>query len=112
MARTAWRWPGDGAAERWRGDRARVVAALQAAPEADLRRHYLQCAFASNERLLAPEESILCVLVADALLQRAFAGDFAALIAWYQRNREPALAEAALSASPVHVKSTKKPKNR
>ena len=83
---------GDGAARSWRGDRARVVAALQAAPETDLRRHYLHCAFASNERLLAPEESILCVLVADALLQRAFAGDFAALIAWYQGNRQPALA--------------------
>ena len=71
--------------------RTRVVAHLQATPEAELRRHYLHCAHTSNARLLTPDESVLCVLVADVLLQRAFAGDFAALVAWYQGHREPAV---------------------
>ena len=74
------------------GERHRVLTELHATPEAQLRRHYLRCAQASNERLLAPDEAILCVLVADVLMQRAFGGDFSALITWYQHNREAALA--------------------
>ena len=83
---------GDLEPESSRVERTRVVAQLQATSEAELRRHYLHCAHASNARLLMPDESVLCVLVADVLLQRAFAGDFAALVAWYQQHREPAAA--------------------
>ena len=73
-------------------ERNHLVAVLHATPEAQLRRQYLQCAHASNQRLLAPDEAILCVLVADVLMQRAFGGDFSALISWYQHHRDAALA--------------------
>ena len=44
----------------------------------------------SQTHLLRRAAAVLCVLLADTLMHRAFDGDFAALIAWYQRNREPA----------------------
>jgi hypothetical protein len=69
--------------------RAQLVTQLQGMPEDRLRQMYLRCAHISNERLLDPDEAVLCVVTADVLLARAFAGDFAALIAWYQRNRDP-----------------------
>ena len=75
-----------------RVERTRVVAQLLATPEAELRRHYLHCAHTSNTRLLTPDESVLCVLVADVLLQRAFAGDHRAMAAWAASQRDPHLA--------------------
>src|SRR5262245_35379748 len=46
----------------WHTERTHFVAQLQATPDTELRRTYLHCADVSNDRLLTPDESILCVL--------------------------------------------------
>ena len=74
--------------------RSAIVAQLAAVPANDLRHVYLACARESSDRLLEPGEAVICSMVADALLAREFNGDFQALIAWWQTQRDAPLAMA------------------
>ena len=74
--------------------RSEIVAQLAAVPANELRRVYLACARESSDRLLEPGEAVVCAMVADTLLAREFNGDFHALIAWWQAQRDVPLAMA------------------
>ena len=74
--------------------RALRLAAAQAKPavtteerirgmtDADLKRLYLRCAQASEQRRLSTDEITACSVGQDTLLSRVFAGRFEALLAW------------------------------
>ena len=72
--------------------RSQVAAELAEVPTTQLRRVYLACAHESNRRLLEPGEAMVCTMVGDTLLARDFDGDFNALLAWWQANRDAPIA--------------------
>jgi hypothetical protein len=59
-----------------------------------LKADYLACDRAASTRVLSFGEAAHCSTVSEALLQRGFGRDFAALLAWWRTERE---ATAALS---------------
>ena len=70
-----------------------VVAQLATVSDKELRRESLRCAHDSSAQRMTPGEGHACSMIADALLYTSFNGDFAALVAWWQANRNSALAE-------------------
>ncbi|HTN49007.1 MAG TPA: hypothetical protein VMK32_06220 [Burkholderiaceae bacterium] len=54
--------------------------------EADLKRLYLRCAHASEQRRLDPDEIKACSVGWNALLARVFDGSFEAMLAWYEQE--------------------------
>lgn len=74
-------------ASAW-GDRERVLAHFERAAETDLKELYLLCDRVSRRRLLAQDEAAYCLIAADVLKARSFAGDFDALLAWWRLHRD------------------------
>ena len=58
----------------------------------ELRQVYLAWHTSRAERVLEPGEAVVCTMVGDTLLAREFKGDFSALIAWWQANRDAPIA--------------------
>jgi hypothetical protein len=55
---------------------------LRQLPDEDLKKRYLACSHASEQRTLAPADVRACSVVYDALLTRTFRGSYEALRAW------------------------------
>ena len=55
---------------------------------AELKRQYLACDRQATTRRLSLGEAHVCSLVAEALLQREFEGDFERLLAWWRSRRQ------------------------
>lgn len=72
-------------------DRERLLAHFEHVAEADLKALYLLCASLSSQRLLAFDEAAHCLIAADVLQARSFAGDFSALLAWWRLHRDERL---------------------
>lgn len=70
------------------GDRERVQAHFELVAETDLKALYLHCDRVSRRRLLALNEAAHCVIAAEVLKARSFAGDFDALLAWWRLHRD------------------------
>jgi hypothetical protein len=56
---------------------------------------YLACDHVSSQRPLLPDESQLCLEVAEALKVRHFDGDFDRLIAWWRAEKQQRAAAQA-----------------
>ena len=76
-----------GAQVAWLGERDRMLAVFERQPLIDLERQWLQCARESELRMLDFEEAMVCSITHEVLLRRRFAGDFSALLAWWQARR-------------------------
>lgn len=65
---------------------------LAAAPIDQLKRVYLVCDRAASRQLLDVATAVHCSYVSEALLKRAFGGDFELLLAWWRiaKNDAPA----------------------
>ena len=71
--------------------RAQVIALLDGVPDIELRQRHLRCMHVSSVRGLTIGETTVCALVADALRERAFAGDHRAMTRWAESQRDPHL---------------------
>jgi hypothetical protein len=71
--------------------RAQVIALLDSVPDIELRQRHLRCMHVSSVRGLTIGETTVCALVADALRERAFAGDHRAMTRWAESQRDPHL---------------------
>ena len=63
------------------------LAVFERLPVATLERVVLQCDGQAATRLLDVGEAVGCSMALDTLLRRAFDGDFARLLAWWQELR-------------------------
>ena len=61
---------------------ARLVSAFRDVPEQELKSFYRNCSRAAVAGSLSSGEIALCSIGYEVLLQRAFDGDFRALLAW------------------------------
>jgi hypothetical protein len=78
-----------------------AMAPFDRLPVAELKAHYLQCERAASRVVLDAGTAANCSLVYEALLQRAFDGDFAALLAWWRENKLPDDEPAAAAPAPA-----------
>ncbi len=68
---------------------------------AALERNFWLCERASQRTLLDSGTAAHCSIVYETLKARRFGGDFKALLAWWQANKDAQLAQAADAARPV-----------
>lgn len=68
-------------------DRAEVLAQYEALPQPCLRAIVVVCNRAAEGGLLDVGQAAACSIGHEALLKRGFAGDFQALMGWWQRQR-------------------------
>ena len=71
------------------------IAAFQQMPPERLRTYFLRCDRESRDHLLELDAAVRCAMAWDALLQRAFAGDVEALLAWWREQVEPPRQDAS-----------------
>lgn len=68
----------------------RLAAWFETRSEQELKDTYLRCAAVSTyERMLTPEESMLCVISADVLQKRSFNGDLNEQAKWWKEQPAP-----------------------
>lgn len=79
----------------------RLVSALRKLPEQGLKDFYLRCSRAADEGSLGSNEIALCSLGYEMLLNRAFGGDFFALLAWSRSQSREVTETAFDSVKPV-----------
>ena len=68
---------------------------------AALERTFWLCEHAAAQSLLDLGTATQCSVVTEALKARRFGGDFKAMLAWWQANKDARLAQAAGSVRPV-----------
>ncbi len=66
-----------------------------------LERKFWLCEHAASQSLLDPGTAMKCSVATETLKAQRFGGDFKAMLAWWQANKDAQLAQAAGSARPV-----------
>ena len=84
------------------GDDDRVVVAIRALPEPDLKEFYLRCARAALQQSLSVMEIAYCSFGYEELVRRIFRNDFDAFVAWSQAQDTT---EASLERSELAKRS-------
>lgn len=80
----------------------RAIARLSDADAlAALERKFWLCEHAATQSLLDLGTATQCSVVTETLKAQRFGGDFKAMLAWWQANKEARLAQAAGPARPV-----------
>jgi hypothetical protein len=68
---------------------------------AALERKFWLCEHATTQYLLDPGTAMECSVATETLKAQRFGGDFKAMLAWWQANKDAELAQAAGSARTV-----------
>jgi hypothetical protein len=69
------------------GERDGTFAAFERKSLAEVERFYLQCSRDAEQRLLGFGEAADCSIAHEVLLRRRFAGNFTAMLTWWQAYR-------------------------
>jgi hypothetical protein len=88
-------------------ERGLELSRFDQAPEECLKTIFMHCSAASEKEVLGAGIAMLCSTAYEALLKRAFKGDFETLLAWWRSKRAQLPSALAISDEPV---STSQPR--
>jgi hypothetical protein len=69
-------------------ERERTIFSLQQMPESCLKSLFIECSHSAGEHILDFGSAAFCSMGYEALLSKAFGGDFHALLGWWRRERD------------------------
>lgn len=78
--------------DRLLAERSATIASLEQMPASCLKALFVECSDSADQWLLDLGSAALCSMGYEALLHKGFGGDFRAMMAWWQRDRDARLA--------------------